>query len=110
MTGAVCFGVFMFPSVGSASVGRPAGTVMTAVPFGIVNVKIWRDFGAREQYPISTQLSPPAPDLPGGGMNVDAGPTELVVSTRAVAFPLGARRSQSYAQLVTDHERLKRKD
>jgi hypothetical protein len=95
MTGAVCFGVFMFPSVGRASVGRPAGTVMMAVPFGIVNVKIWRDFGAREQYPISTQLSPSAPDLPGGGVNVDAGRTERVVSTRAVALPLGARRSQS---------------
>jgi hypothetical protein len=47
--------------VGAASVGRPTGTVMIAVPFGIVIVIVVLDFDGRKQYPKSTQLRPFAP-------------------------------------------------
>jgi len=44
-----------------SGVGSPTGTVMTvAVPLTVTDIVVFALLG-REQYPISTQLSPPAP-------------------------------------------------
>jgi hypothetical protein len=79
--------------IAAASVGRPTGTVMIAVPVGIVIVIVVLTFDGRKQYPRSTQFNPLSPVY--GALNVEGPPALVAAGVMRVDEPSAPILSQS---------------